>query len=262
MNLKLVDTDLFCDMPQSSRLLYYELLIRADDDGFVSSPKKIATMVGCPGDAIKILLGKKFIISFSSGIIVISHWKQHNYIRSDRYSETLHKNEKKLLVEKDSIYSITSSDIPHDIPLVDSCRPQVRLGKVRLGKVNKKPSFDFEIVWDQYPKKVGRKASQRFFNASVKTKEDFESIKIALSNYKKSKSFNEGYVQNGSTWFNNWKDWVEYVEMDKPNTGFVPVFKKGDDDCQECWGMGYTVAPGSGMRVACREKCFDRILNQ
>lgn len=101
-NLDIIDTDLFIEMPQSSRLLYYELCMRADDDGFVSSPKKIQRVVGCSDDDFKVLITKKFIIPFETGVVVIRHWKIHNYIQKDRYKETLYNEEKRLLSQEEN----------------------------------------------------------------------------------------------------------------------------------------------------------------
>lgn len=101
-NLDIIDTDLFIEMPQSSRLLYYELCMRADDDGFVSSPKKIQRVVGCSDDDFKVLITKKFIIPFETGVVVIKHWKIHNYIQKDRYKETLYSEEKRLLSQEEN----------------------------------------------------------------------------------------------------------------------------------------------------------------
>lgn len=105
-SLDIIDTDLFMEMPQSSRLLYYELCMRADDDGFVSSPKKIMKMVGCNEDDFKVLITKQFIIPFDTGIVVIKHWKIHNYIQKDRYKETIYLDEKSQLnQEKNGMYT-------------------------------------------------------------------------------------------------------------------------------------------------------------
>ena len=105
-SLDIIDTDLFMEMPQSSRLLYYELCMRADDDGFVSSPKKIMKMVGCNEDDFRVLTTKQFIIPFDTGIVVIKHWKIHNYIQKDRYKETIYLDEKsKLNQEKNGMYT-------------------------------------------------------------------------------------------------------------------------------------------------------------
>ena len=67
ISLEIIDTDTFLDIPKDSKLLYYELCIRADDDGFVASPKKIIKIVGCKNNDLKILVEKKFVIPFSSG---------------------------------------------------------------------------------------------------------------------------------------------------------------------------------------------------
>jgi DnaD/phage-associated family protein len=105
-SLDIIDTDLFMEMPQTSRLLYYELCMRADDDGFVSSPKKIMKMVGCSEDDFKVLATKQFIIPFDTGIVVIKHWKIHNYIQNDRYTPTIYTEEKKQLeIEKNKMYT-------------------------------------------------------------------------------------------------------------------------------------------------------------
>lgn len=93
-SLDIIDTDIFIDMPQSTRLLYYELCMRADDDGFVGNPKKIMKMAGCSEDDMRVLVSKRFVYPFNTGVIVIVHWKIHNYIQKDRYKETLYLDEK------------------------------------------------------------------------------------------------------------------------------------------------------------------------
>lgn len=73
---------------------------------------------------------------------------------------------------------------------------------------NKDKSFDFEFIWKQYPKPIGKKQALKHFTASVKSDDDFANIQRALDNYKKSDTVSRGFVQNGSTWFNNWQDWI------------------------------------------------------
>lgn len=94
-----IDSDTFLDMPLSAQALYFHLSMRGDDDGFVSSPKRIQTYVGASTDDLKILLAKHFLIPFESGVVVIKHWKVHNYIQKDRYKETYYQTEKALLEE-------------------------------------------------------------------------------------------------------------------------------------------------------------------
>ena len=93
-----VDSDAFSDMPLTTQALYFHLGMQADDDGFVNSPKKIQRSIGATADDMKLLIAKGFIIPFNSGVIVITHWKVHNYIRKDTYNETTCREEKALLV--------------------------------------------------------------------------------------------------------------------------------------------------------------------
>jgi hypothetical protein len=135
----IIDSDAFLDMPQSTQLLYFHLNMRADDDGFLNNAKSIMRNVGCKDDDLKILASKKFIIPFESGVIVIKHWKIHNYIAKDRYNETKYKNELAMLnLDENNAYSLQDKDLesPYTecIQNVDSLSTQVRLGKVRLDK--------------------------------------------------------------------------------------------------------------------------------
>ena len=116
-SLSVIDTDKFLDMPVSSQLLYFHLGMRADDDGFVSSPKRIARTTNCGDDDLKILATKGYIIPFESGVVVIRHWRQNNQLRSDRYRETVCKNEKATLSIIDNIYIESTNEAPDSIPV-------------------------------------------------------------------------------------------------------------------------------------------------
>ncbi|MEX1564967.1 replisome organizer [Enterococcus sp. C43] len=142
----IIDSDAFLDMPLSTQALYFHLSMRADDDGFINNPKKIQRMVGCGDDDLKLLMAKRFILVFESGVIVIKHWKIHNYIRNDRYKPTLYQDEKALLADKDNkAYTFAEElskhdeklGIPDDNQAVYQMDTQVRLGKDRLGKDSK-----------------------------------------------------------------------------------------------------------------------------
>ena len=104
-SLDIIDTDDFLEMPVSARELYFQFGMRADDDGFLASYRKIMKITGASDDDLRVLSTKKFIINFENGIIVIRHWKIHNYIQSDRYTETIYKDEKSGLIEKDRMYN-------------------------------------------------------------------------------------------------------------------------------------------------------------
>ena len=108
----IIDSDAFLDMPLSAQSLYFHLSMRADDDGFINNPKKIQRMIGASDDDCKLLLMKRFIIAFESGVVVIKHWKIHNYIQKDRYKPTVYQEEKSLLIEKENkVYTDCIQDV-------------------------------------------------------------------------------------------------------------------------------------------------------
>lgn len=135
----IIDSDMFLDMPLSTQALYFHLSMRADDEGFINNPKKIQRMIGSSDDDLKVLIAKKFIIPFDSGIVVIRHWRVHNYIKKDRMKETIYQFEKSMLFlnesnEYDECIQTGSSLVPNCIQTGSSLDTQDRLGKGRLGK--------------------------------------------------------------------------------------------------------------------------------
>ena len=135
-SLKIVDSDLFLDMPLSSQCLYFHLSMRADDDGFVDNPKKIIKIIGANEDDLKILITKGFVIVFERGIIVITHWKINNYIRNDRRKETMYITEKQSLTqtENGAYIKLENLGIPNDNQVSTICPHSI--GKGRLDKVS------------------------------------------------------------------------------------------------------------------------------
>lgn len=126
----IIDSDTFLDMPLSTQALYFHLSMRADDDGFINNPKKIQRMIGCCDDDLRLLIVKGFIIPFESGIVVIKHWKIHNYIQKDRYKPTIYQEEKSMLEAKEN------KEYTERVQNVSISETQVRLGKdsLELGK--------------------------------------------------------------------------------------------------------------------------------
>lgn len=131
----IIDSDAFLDMPLSSQALYFHLNMRADDDGFVNSPKKIQRLIGCTDDDFKLLIAKSFIIPFESGVVVIKHWRINNYIQNDRYKETVYQEEKALLsVKKNSAYTLLPNQETPCIQDGYNLDTQNSIGKVSIGK--------------------------------------------------------------------------------------------------------------------------------
>ena len=154
----IIDSDAFIDMPVTARLLYYDLSMRADDDGFVNSPKKIMRMIGASQDDLMLLISKKFLIPFESGVVVIKHWRIQNYIRKDTYNETTYKDEKAMLtLDENKAYKLTC-----DEPVYEPST-QVRIGKDSLGKdintLSAKPddlTIKAKLVLDALNQKTGK----------------------------------------------------------------------------------------------------------
>ena len=131
----IIDSDAFLDMPLSTQALYFHLSMRADDEGFINNPRKIQRMIGASNDDMNLLVAKRFIIPFDSGVVVIKHWKIHNYIRSDRFKETVYQEEKALLrVKENGAYSLDTNGIPVGIPNGYHLDTQDSIGKDRIGK--------------------------------------------------------------------------------------------------------------------------------
>ena len=146
-SLSVVDTDKFLEMPISSRLLYYELGMRADDDGFVDNWKKIMSFTGLKDDDMKVLISKQFVIPFESGVIVIRHWRMNNYLRNDRFKPTQYLEElSKLTLDNNGIYNMDTNGIP--VVSTDKNRlDKNRLDKNNINNINKKeaePVFDYD----------------------------------------------------------------------------------------------------------------------
>lgn len=228
----IIDSDAFIDMPLSTQALYFHLSMRADDDGFINNPKKIQRMIGAADDDIKVLITKKFIIPFESGIVVIKHWKIHNYIQKDRYKPTMYLEEKSMLETKENKgYTLKENDCIQDVYIMDT---QVRkeLGKSK-SKISKEIELvkdnniiiserndrvsksqleeEFNIIWSDYPNKKGKANALKSYIKARKKGTTKETIYNGLQNYIKCikiEKTEQQYIKHGSTWFNQecWND--------------------------------------------------------
>ena len=135
-SIDVIDTDKFLEMPVSTQALYFHFGMRADDDGFVASPRKIVKIANCTNDDLKVLISKGYVIPFESGVIVITDWKTNNYIQSDRYKATRYQEEFKKLELCNGAYS--KKDVyrmdTKCIQAVSNMDTQVSIDKNRLDK--------------------------------------------------------------------------------------------------------------------------------
>ena len=192
-----IDSDAFMDMPLSAQALYVHLAIRADDDGFLGNPKMVMRMICASEDDLKLLIAKNFIIAFGSGVIVITHWKMHNYIRTDRYKETIHKDEKELLsLKNNGMYTI---GIPSDNQVSYQPDTQVRSGKNSIGK-NKDDLSIADRLTENEIKLLKDSCTDfdqliRYADAKIFSRENSSPISDPYS-YLKAIIINDGFLKN------------------------------------------------------------------
>ncbi len=151
----IVKSDAFLEMSPSTQALYFHLGMHADDDGFVN-PRMIMRMIGSTDDELKVLVAKRFLLTFESGVVVVKHWLIHNLIRADLYKETQYKKEKSTLglnengaytelkTGRKNVYELKKIEPPKWLKIrrktayrkraVYGSETVLRLGKDRLGK--------------------------------------------------------------------------------------------------------------------------------
>lgn len=257
---KITESDAFLDMPSSTQMLYFHLSMNADDDGFVNNPKKIQRMCGASDDDFKLLRAKSFVILFESGVIVIKHWKMHNYIQTDRYRPSDYVEEKSMLgLKSNKVYTLDESK------MVTKCIQDVSVGKKRIDKdsigedsigkdnniivcennvkvIESKPKktpksgyeINFEKIWEQYPRKINKGGAYKAYQARLNAGYSEEELMQAVNNYaaecKKNKT-EQKYIKHGSTFFGNSTPFVDY--LDKNYNGGVDNGCTGRNDNQD-----------------------------
>lgn len=205
----IIDSDAFLDMPLSAQALYFHLSMRADDDGFINNPKKIQRMVGASDDDCKLLLMKRFLIAFESGVVVIKHWKIHNYIRNDRYKPTIYQEELRLLAEKEN--KAYTDCPPLGIPNDNQMETQYRLGKDSTVKDSIGEDIASASDESEAPKR------KRFAPPSL---DEVKAYCRERQNDVDAERFIDYYTSNGwQVGKNKMKDWKAAVRTWERNTG-------------------------------------------
>lgn len=208
----IIDSDVFLDMPLSTQALYFHLSMRADDEGFINNPKKIMRMIGASQNELDILIAKRYLLTFESGVVVIKHWKIHNYIQNDRFKATLYKEERnQILVKENKSYTENNNPIIQVKSALDTeCIQDGDTGKVREGKVS--------------IGKSKRSTSSRF---SIPTVQEITEFCKSRSNSVNAQRFFDYYESKGwKVGKSSMKDWEAAVRTWEGN-GFS---QKGADD--------------------------------
>lgn len=237
-NKTVTNNDNFLEMPDSSQNLYFHLSMNADDDGFVDNWKSIMRMTGHKDDDLKVLIAKRYVIPFESGVIVIRHWRLNNYLQKDRIVQTNYKMEKsQLKLDDNNVYTLDTKCI-HSIDKYsidkcsidkcsidkkekeacqDKCRTDFSNIKDKDRNVNNLPSLtenlddEFDYLWKLYPNKQGKNDAKQKYLKYRKSGIQYQDILNGLNrylNYIQSEKIPIQYIKHGSTWFNQkcWED--------------------------------------------------------
>ncbi len=183
--MTIIDSDDFLDMPLTTQALYFHLSMRADDEGFINNPKKIMRMIGASPDELKLLIGKKFVLSFDTGLVVIKHWLIHNQIRKDRTKDTVHIEERQMLdLKENGSYTFSKA-----LKMLDGadCQPNddQASAQVSIGKVSKE---EVSIVEDKGKKPTQKQVFSNMISEYTSNDELIESIHDFIEMRKSIKS--------------------------------------------------------------------------
>lgn len=221
----IIDSDSFLDMPLSAQALYFQLSMRADDDGFVNSPKRIQRMIGASEDDLKLLIAKSFVLVFDTGVIVIKHWRINNWIRADRKISTTYTDELDMLHIKEngaySLETLENSEVqPSDNQVSTKCQPSVN-----------QMSPQYRLVEESIDKNSKGESKKRFAPPSVDdvsayiTEKGYDIDAEAFVDFYASKGWKVGnspmkdWKAAVRTWVNRRKEETPAPKPKPPQTG-------------------------------------------
>lgn len=234
----IVLSDAFLDMPMSARCLYFTLGMLADDDGFVGNPKSIMRQCGASQDDMAILLQKRYVLGFESGIIVIKHWRINNFLRNDRHNDSTYVEEKSTLeLDQKNAYveKKTESGIPGGIPGGIPSIDKDSIDKNNIYIYGDSVEENFEKLWSLYPRKHGKGSVSKKSKKEI-YKIGYETMVKCIELFKADMKQNQTemkYYPYGSTFFNSgYKDYLEILKNKKEKKEEVdaPVEEIDDDN--------------------------------
>lgn len=207
------------------RYIWFCLLTLADREGFVDmTTAAIARRINIDEHSVINAIGKFLEPDSTSRTIACEGrrlekirdsfgWKIVNYVhyRDLRSEENRREYMREYMRKFRGVNKKVNTNVNSKQPLAVLAHTDTDTDTDPLKRVVQK----FDEIWNKYPKRQGKKAALRHYKVSVKTEQDYVNIQKALENYLKSEVVKKGFVQNGSTWFNNWKDWIDYQEPKK-----------------------------------------------
>ena len=199
------DDPWFIDLSNEHKLLWIFILDKCDHAGIYKHSERLTRfMFGDVkfGDFIKVCNGR--LVSLKPYTYYVPKFNEFQYGELNP-DNRVHKSVIDILEKEGAYKGLISS--------MEGCKDKDKdKEKVKDKEKDNIKKFDFESFWNKYPVKVGKKMAEKHFDSSVKTQQDFDDLNRALANYMKSKRVSNGFVQNGSTFMNNWRDWVNYKE--------------------------------------------------
>lgn len=224
-SLDVVDTDKFLDMPATSQNLYFHLGMRADDDGFVSNPKKITKLVNCGNDDLNVLISRGFVLVMEDGIVVIRHWRQNNYIQVDRYKKTIYQQQMAALTVNDGVYDMDTECIQ----TVSNLEAQVSIGKSKKS-INNKYSRNFEEFWSVYPRKSEKAKAYKAYCSRLKDgfseKELLKAAEAYATECQRDRR-EQRYIKLGATFLSASTPFTDYLSDNSEKGGAANGMQSG-----------------------------------
>jgi len=201
--MKIVDSDAFLDMSLSAQCLYFHLNMRADDDGFVGNPKRVMKVINASEDDLKLLIMKRFVLSFEGGVIVIKHWRMHNTLSQNRYHETQYLDEKSLLrIKENGSYSFENGTVINDSKLIGAKDKYDNGNRLTNGLQTADSDLDLGKDLDKGLGSGQDKGSDPYLNTSYSCPEpeNLESGQIVISMILNDKSLHNVYQKDVEKW--------------------------------------------------------------
>lgn len=236
---QIVSTDVFLDLPLSAQALYYQVCLEADDDGVLSSPRKITRMIGAADKDMQALISSGFLLAVDD-FIVVTHWRIHNTIQKDRYKPTIYTDVlKRLILDESKVYKLDTDCIQN----VSDLDTQISIDKNRLGEDSHlSPNADdrapkYQEILDLFNKicislpkveKLTANRKQRIKTASKDLNGDFSSFfqKIEESDFLTGRTGN---------WSGCCFDWIM-----KPQN-FIKIIEGNYDNKSQNTGCGHHI---------------------
>ena len=205
-NVDIVGSDAFLDLPHTAQALYFQLGMRADDDGFVGNPKTIQRIAGTKASDLELLVKKRFLLQFPSGVVVIKHWKINNQIQKDRYTPTVYTEEYQSLYIKDNkAYTEMDKGCIQSVSEMDT---QISIDKDRLDKNSR----------------GGEKHAHGFFANVLLTDDELQKLAAEVPNYEEYIEKLSHYIEsNGKKYKSHYATILMWHRKDREKQPAAPA---------------------------------------